>query len=313
MNDQLTMLNERLQTAAERRRHKEKWERQISEYTRQQHEQELIEARLKRQLESEKADVAKLAGLSLANLFYTVVGSKQERIDKEQQDVIRAKLQYDQAVAESAQLKEEIAQLRSLLTDVHLAEQEYDELFARKKALIREQYSEFREALDAITDEENERNVQKKELGEALAAGHRLRDHLDAAMESLSKAKQWGTWDMVGGGTVSTMIKRGHMDDAREHIHRAQHTLVTFEQELADVRAMPIELDFGSGFLTFADYVFDGLIVDWMVLGKIKESQDRVSQALSGLRTVLRQLQEELARTEGRLTALQQQRIRLVE
>ncbi|MFS0728014.1 hypothetical protein [Paenibacillus sp. 1P07SE] len=314
MNDQLTMLNDRLQTAAERRRHKQKWERQIQEYTKQLHQQELIESRLERKLKEEKEDLTKLNSLSLANLFYTVVGTKQERIDKEQQDIVRAKLQYDQAVAETAQLREELAELRNLLSDVYTAEHEYDELFARKKALIREHYHEYRDALDAITDEENELKVELKELNEALGAGEQLRGALDQAMESLSKAKQWGTWDMIGGGTISTMIKRGHMDDARERIHQAQHLVARFQQEMTDVRSFEgIELDLGSGFLTFADYFFDGLIVDWMVQGRIKESSDRVSHAIHALRPVLRNLQQETARVSGRLAAVQQQRIRTVE
>ncbi|WP_020615109.1 hypothetical protein [Paenibacillus daejeonensis] len=314
MDDQLTRLNQQLQTAAERRRHKQKWERQIQEYTKQLHQQERLERQLEHELKTEKADVDKLNSLSIANLFYTIMGSKQERMDKEQQDIVRVKLQYDQAMAELAQLKEELTELRSLLSDVYTAEREYEQLFAAKKALIREHYSEFRDALDAITDEENELNVQLKELNEALTAGNHLRTYLEQAGESLSKAKQWGTWDMVGGGTLSTYVKRGHMDDAREFIHHAQHLVARFQQELADVRSFPaIEIDLGGGFMTFADYFFDGLIVDWMVQGRIKESQDRVSNALHSLRPILRKLQEETARISGRLTAAKQERIRLVE
>lgn len=64
------------------------------------------------------------------------------------------------------------------------------------------------------------------------------------------------------------------------------------EEELKDVNqftSFHIQID---GFLTFADYFFDGLIVDWMVHGEIRDSYDKASSLLKEVKAVLTRLNQ---------------------
>ena len=45
-----------------------------------------------------------------------------------------------------------------------------------------------------------------------------------------------------------------------------------------------------DGFLRFADYFFDGLFVDWMVLDRIQQSQAQVENTADQIKGVLRRL-----------------------
>ena len=65
--------------------------------------------------------------------------------------------------------------------------------------------------------------------------------------------------------------------------------------ELADVTLdgnLQMSID---GFLRFADYFFDGIFADWMVLDRIHQSQSQVEDTKNQISAVLRQLDTRLS------------------
>lgn len=83
----------------------------------------------------------------------------------------------------------------------------------------------------------------EKEKREAVEAGKRALRSLRDAEEQLNSAKNWGLWDMFGGG-----------------------------------------------FLSFADWFFDGFVVDWMVQDRISQASCQVANAICRVEGILRQL-----------------------
>ncbi len=75
----------------------------------------------------------------------------------------------------------------------------------------------------------------EKEKREAADAGNRALRSLKAAQENLDSAKNWGIWDMLGGGFLSTMAKQSEMDRAKENLTKARSDLKNFSRELQDV------------------------------------------------------------------------------
>lgn len=131
----------------------------------------------------------------------------------------------------------------------------------------------------------------EKEKREAIAAGRRALDSLRAAQENLDSAKNWGLWDMFGGGFITTMIKHSKMDTAKQNMERAKYDLQNFSRELRDVSAScNLEIETGD-FLSFADWFFDGFIVDWMVQDRINKARSQVAEAIWQVENILRQLQ----------------------
>ena len=132
----------------------------------------------------------------------------------------------------------------------------------------------------------------EKEKREAADAGNRALRSLKAAQENLSSAKNWGIWDMLGGGFISTMAKHSKMDRANENLAKARSDLKSFSRELQDVN-MACHLDIETGdFLSFADWFFDGFVVDWMVQDRINQASRQVEEAIHRVETILRQLQD---------------------
>ena len=65
----------------------------------------------------------------------------------------------------------------------------------------------------------------EKEKREAIEAGRRALNSLQAAKENLNSAKNWGLVDMFGGGFFTTMLKRSRIDQAKRNMEQAKYDL----------------------------------------------------------------------------------------
>jgi hypothetical protein len=130
----------------------------------------------------------------------------------------------------------------------------------------------------------------QKELNEAITAADNALYCLNSANKYLSSAGNWGIVDILGGGFFSTLVKHSKIDDAKREIENAKYALAQFTKELRDIGANNfINIEIG-GFLTFADYFFDGLVADWLVQSKIRDAQNQVNQAIAQVNTIKNQL-----------------------
>lgn len=114
-----------------------------------------------------------------------------------------------------------------------------------------------------------------KEIREAIDAGNAALSTADSILDSLNSAEGWGTWDLVGGGLITDIVKHGHLDDAQAKVEQLQIQLRRFCTELADTQIyadLQVKVD---DFLVFADYFFDGLFADWAVLDHISKSKSK--------------------------------------
>lgn len=128
-----------------------------------------------------------------------------------------------------------------------------------------------------------------QEVREARAAGIRALNSLRRAQEYLNSARNWGIWDILGGGMISSLMKHSKLNDAQRCIDQARYDLDDFRRELMDINVPDVQID---GFLGFADFFFDGLFADFMVQSRINESRERLEEACRRVEDVLRLLPE---------------------
>ena len=92
-----------------------------------------------------------------------------------------------------------------------------------------------------------------REIREAISAANNALISLEEARGALDSAKNWGIFDMIGGGFFGSMIKHGRMEDAGAAMERAKDDLYRLQSELRDIEVpMDFQVDVG-GFLSFAD------------------------------------------------------------
>jgi len=131
-----------------------------------------------------------------------------------------------------------------------------------------------------------------KETQEAIEAGERALSSLKMAQSELSSARNWGIYDILGGGLISTFIKHSKMDHAQEYMEQAKCDLTSFSKELRDVN-MAVNLNISTDdFLSFADWFFDGFVADWLVQNRINEARTQVEEAIRQVEQILRQLRD---------------------
>lgn len=136
------------------------------------------------------------------------------------------------------------------------------------------------------------REQQLREIEEAIRAGEQAYDNLKSAKDCLSSAKNWGIWDMLGGGFISSMIKHGKINAASGYVEQAKASLKKFQKELNDVQSSEeFRIEIGN-FLTFADFFFDGIIADWMVQSKISDAYNQVSTAMEKVNRIMSDLKQ---------------------
>ena len=124
------------------------------------------------------------------------------------------------------------------------------------------------------------KEIMRKEINEAIAAGERALSSLRIAQRELNGARNWGMFDMLGGGFFSGMIKHSKISDASRMMERAKQDLLVFQSELRDVNIpLNMRMEVGS-FLSFADFFFDGFVADYLVQSKIAEARRQVTDAI---------------------------------
>lgn len=306
-------INEELIATKEKMWRKEKFEGMI------RHTEEALEKEINRKIELEKAlkdedkDVKKLESLSITNIFYSILGSKEQQLDKERQEFLAAKLKYDECCHSVLMLEKDLESYKISFNNLLDAEAEYEAVLKKKEEFILGLNNENSKKLLEIMDKIPTIEAQKKELQEAIAAGDAARNELQFVVDSLESADGWGTWDLLGGGIIATAAKHSEIDKAKNYAQNTKVALMKFQNELEDVDlAMDIEINIGS-FETFADYFFDGLISDWIVQSKISDSLKGVHNVVYNVEGIIKSLKEKLTTVENELFSIKENMKSLIE
>lgn len=135
----------------------------------------------------------------------------------------------------------------------------------------------------------------RDEILQAINAADEALYCLDQARKQLLSARNWGIFDIFGGGMVATFIKRRKMSEAKAYAKDARESLMKLKDELDDIDDV-IEFDLDmDDFLSFADYFFDNsFFSDLMVQGRINNARSKILQAIDNVKQIKEELEEEL-------------------
>ena len=287
----LKELSTQLARTGEQKRLKQKLEQDLHTIELELQEKSSRLTALNLQLDKEKVDVKKLEHASLTALFYSVLGSREEQLEKERQELLSAQLSYQQIKHQMEFLERERNSLLQQLDRFADVEAEYELLLSEKEHLLHKVDQAVASELVKNSEQIAKLASEVKEISEAIHAGNNVLSSLEQVIESLESAKSWGTWDILGGGLISTAVKHDRIDDARHGINDVQTKMSQFNKELVDVRKhVDLKIDIGE-FEHFADFFFDGLIIDWVVQSKVAETLERTKNAKNMITQVVKELE----------------------
>ena len=130
-------------------------------------------------------------------------------------------------------------------------------------------------------------NDMRMELAQAIDAGEHALTSLRAAHRQLDSAGNWGLFDMLGGGTVTSLVKHAKLGNASDCMEQARRDMERFERELRDVTLYAnLDLDTG-GFLAFADMFMDNVFADYLVQRKISQAKKQVGEAVRQVESIV--------------------------
>ena len=134
-------------------------------------------------------------------------------------------------------------------------------------------------------------NAALREIDEAIRAGEQALDSLREAKNQLNSARNWGIYDMIGGGLISSMIKHSKIDQANEWMDQANRDLRCFAKELRDVDGEDLQIDTGS-LVTMLDIFCDNFFSDLLVQQKINDGRARIDALSDRIEDVLYTLKQ---------------------
>lgn len=265
--------------------------------------------RLQKLYHREQRDVARLEGLSLTGLFYAILGSKEEQLERERQEALAAELKLREEEQRLTEISQELAQLRREAAALAGCRERYSQLLAEKEAAMTRSGGEAAEKLYALSQRVRALKWEAEQIREAQQAARYADAALARVISELESAEGWGTWDMLGGGLLATAAKHSSLDDAQRAAHDAQRALDRLRRELQDVNAAhqvaSVSLD---GFTRFADYFFDNLITDWIVQNRIRNSLASVRANRDAVADILTHLSRRLAQVEAAAAEAERER-----
>lgn len=111
-----------------------------------------------------------------------------------------------------------------------------------------------------------------KELKEAKEAVDQVIVRIDAGIKQLESASSWGILDILGGGLISSLVKRNKIGEANRSLEEISSSLKDLNKELSDVDiSLPDTIPDSFSDELF-DMVFDNIFTDIRVQGEIKEN-----------------------------------------
>lgn len=313
MNQRLYEIDQAIEalTAAQARR--KQLDAQIEELHRQRGERQAKVDETAQSFRKEQDDVDKLEKGGVHAFLLTLIGHKEERLDKERREALAAKLQYDQARSDLEYLENKLNGLIRERDGLRDAPEQLEALWTEKAELVKAMGGQTGARLVELDRQLSGVTHQQKELEEALSAGENAKQLLGQVQDDLDSARSWGTWDMLGGGLIATMAKHDRLDSAQSSIRAAQRALSDFRTELADVSQLQVpNIQIGE-FATFADYFFDGIFSDWYVQSSIKTAQEGVSEVHMKLTAALRDLEAASQDLNDQQASLKREREELLD
>ena len=292
---------------------KRKLEAKLGELLRIQDEASEKLAELKKQMLKERDDVQQLEGLGLTGLLALVSGTKEEKLQKERKEYAAAQLKFDEATLTVQQASDEVNACQSELTTFEDAEGELAKIATVKEEWLVESGDERANKLLQYSEEVADLRAMRREIEEAIEVGIVARRSLEDAKDELVSARNWGTWDLAGGGMFVTAMKHQRMDNAQRLVSNAQGHLGRFQAELADTSErlnLSLQLD---SFTRFADLFFDGILMDWMVQSNIRNSLDACINALKMTESALDECYSQLSKLKDELKDIDDARLKLID
>lgn len=235
-------------------------------------------------------------------------GKYQDKLEKEEQEIIAAKLEYDKARQQVDELKKELHDLEYRIIDLKDQEKTYQaEVKKREQMLLNKMDTEASELYKRLDQEHDFLNRQLIEINEAIRAANRAKSTAQNAMQHLDSAESWATYDVwFNGGILSHMAKYDHIDRAESDFNRLSSQLKELRKELSDININDtpglINIDSTTRAI---DFWFDNIFTDLKVRDKVRSNIDQIRSVYGNLTRVITDIENKKKEINHRIAKIE--------
>ncbi len=271
--------------------------------------------RLLKKYEAEALDVEKLEKNSFSAIILKNFGRYEDRLERESEEMLTAKLEYDKAVERVNDLKKNKAESEERLSLLFKDKTAFEAELKRREGIIKanagtdlsRKYGELEAEQDALAK-------QLVETEEALTAAGRVLSTAGSVLGHLGKAESWATFDVWSrGGIISHLAKYEHIDNAKNEFNWLNSQLKDLQKELQDLNLTGISSIDGIDSTTRAvDFWFDNIFTDMNVRERIRDDSERVSWLRDKISGIAYKLDGDMNVIRSRMEELEQKKNDLI-
>lgn len=250
--------------------------------------------KLMEKYKKESLDVEQLKNSSFSAFILKLVGKYEGRLEKEEQEEIAAKLEYDWACQTVEELKKELKETERRLVELKDLERAYDaEIKRREQMILGRMDTELYERYMKLEQEREHVQKQIFEINEAIRAANRAKNTAKSAMGHLDNAEGWATFDLLSrGGIISHLAKYEHIDRAEEDFNALYSQLRELKKELSDIEIYDApglsEIDTTT---RMVDFWFDNIFTDIRVRNTIRNNIEELRSLYGKLDRIIADLE----------------------
>lgn len=268
---------------------------------------------LEEKYEKEYIDVEQLKKDSLSVTLLKFAGKYDNKVTKETEEMLAAKMEYDKASARLNELYIERDELGRNKSELNRNKHLYEEELKRRKNKIRNSMNN--EASTIYRRYEDEQEVLARQLvetEEALRASRRVKITSASAMKHLDSAENWATFDVwTRGGILTHMAKYNHVDNAQTDFNRLNSRLRDLHKELADVNMHPGFTGI-DGTTRAVDFWLDNIFTDLHVRNRIRDDKERLRVLRGKINNIINKLTDNKNEINKKLDEIEHKKNNLI-
>ena len=314
----MTELHQQLQEAIREAERIRKIKAHTSELTIRLESEEKALLAMEVTLTKEQRDVETLEREGLTTMFRKFIGDREEKLDKEREEYLRASLRFNEIYKSVELIRFELDLLTKKEQNLDVVERKVATLINQREQELIRLDPEVALKLKGIHEQTDKVHKYSIEVDEAFKAGQEALTFVREAEKHLLDAQLMGQRDMWGSrsryGLNSGRFKHESIDKARDMAYQSQHALIRFGNELKDVfKGLKLEVNMNiEEFGRFADIFFDNIITDYLVQQKITKSLINVTGTRQKLDHIIQSLDNKRNVIREKLEALEEERKKLI-
>lgn len=277
---------------------------------RKQLEEKMLELSVEHNREVQ--DVQDLKGLTMTSILSSLSGTKQKNLEKEQREAEEAALQLEEAQKVLEKVEKELQFVDQEVRRLRGSKEKYETALKEKAAQmeaagVQTGFSDLEEKLGNL-------ETESIEVTDVLQLGNALRWQLHHIMEILQSARNWGRMDLIGGGSISSALKRERMEETRKALAELDVILGYFRKKFRETPVISrISYEEWGNDLFVADFLLDGFVIDALVQVDIVDCQAEMERLYEQTEMICKSLRQRAESIRQQKEVLQKQWLEYME